>query len=244
MIPFFQKGHIPDFARLPPAITRKDSPECLVCVTEELNAQTVMMAYQYGAFPWFENSDGIWWFEMQPRAVLLPENLKISRSLAKTLRNRAYRITINHDFQAVIQACASVPREGQGGTWISQDFQKVYTELHGWGRAHSFECWLPENGEMVLAGGLYGVQIGKVFYGESMFARRTDASKMAFVWAVQFLRERGIELIDCQQDTSHLRSLGSQLMDGDEYKSKLRQLNPQFLTRNLFSKSEIYANLM
>ena len=143
----------------------------LVAVSRDLTTQRFLAAYQQGIFPWFEEDGLFFWFATAPRTVLQPQRLHIGRSLAKTMRNRHYAVTVNQNFHAVISACAATPRPHQGGSWIAPAFQVVYNELHRIGRAHSFECWYPdEGGHLLLAGGLYGVQIGRVFFGESMFA--------------------------------------------------------------------------
>ena len=146
--------------------------------------------------------------------------------MAKTLRNKPYRVTVNQCFETVIAHCATFPRPGQDGTWIVPEFQAAYTELHRLGHAHSFECFYPdETGRLKLAGGFYGVQIGRVFYGESMFALEPDASKIAFARAVPFLAKLGIELIDCQQDTLHMHRFGSEPIPFVEFQTTLQRLN-------------------
>ena len=198
----------------------------LVGVSGDLDAGRLLSAYRQGIFPWFSENGLYYWFTTDPRTVLLPEKLHIGRSLAKTLRNKSYRVTVNTCFSDVIAACSAVPRPGQDGTWITPDFQTAYGRLHRLGHAHSFECRLPdEAGEWRLAGGFYGVQIGRVFYGESMFARMPDASKIAFACAVPFLERCGVELIDCQQDTEHLKRFGSQQMDFHKFHTALVRLN-------------------
>ena len=180
--------------------------ECdgLVGVSGDLDTGRLLSAYGQGIFPWFSRDGWFFWYAVAPRAVIVPENLHIGRSLAKTLRHKPYRVTVNRCFEKVIAHCANVPRPEQDGTWIEPAFQTAYLKLHHQGNAHSFECWLPdEQGKMQLAGGFYGVQIGCVFYGESMFALRPDASKIAFACAVPFLADLGVALIDCQQDTEH-----------------------------------------
>ncbi|EGY53612.1 leucyl/phenylalanyl-tRNA--protein transferase [Neisseria shayeganii] len=206
-----------------PAIAHNDG---LVAVSADLQPDRLLAAYRQGIFPWFAEQGYFFWFVVAPRTVLLPPHLHIGRSLAKTLRHKAYRVTVNHDFEAVIAACAAVPRPGQDGTWIAPEFQAAYTALHHLGHAHSFECWYPDRqGGWQLAGGFYGVQIGRVFYGESMFAAAADASKIAFACAVPFLAGCGIELIDCQQDTRHLARFGSEPMDFSAFQAALRRLN-------------------
>ena len=187
----------------------------MVGISRDLDTGRLLSAYRQGVFPWFSEDGWFFWHTIDPRAVIVPENLHIGRSLAKTLRNKPYRVTVNQCFETVIAHCAAFPRPGQDGTWIVPEFQAAYTELHRLGHAHSFECFYPdETGRLKLAGGFYGVQIGRVFYGESMFALEPDASKIAFARAVPFLAGLGIELIDCQQDTLHMHRFGS-----DRYRS-------------------------
>lgn len=206
----------------------------LVGVSADLDTGRLLAAYRAGVFPWFSENGLFYWFATAPRAVLLPQNLRVGRSLAKTLRNKPYLVTANRRFADVVAACAAKPRPGQDGTWIAPEFQTAYTALHRLGHAHSFECFLPDGcGRLKLAGGFYGVQIGRVFYGESMFADAPDASKTAFACAVPFLARCGIALIDCQQDTDHLRRFGSQTMDFADFQTALRTLNAQALAADI-----------
>lgn len=215
----------PDGFEFPDPRPAIESNNGLVALSTDLLPERLLAAYRQGIFPWFAEQGYFFWFAVAPRTVLRPERLHIGRSLAKTLRNKAYRVTANHDFAAVIAACAAVPRPGQDGTWIAPEFQAAYAELHRRGCAHSFECWYPGQTGWQLAGGFYGVQIGRVFYGESMFAVAADASKIAFACAVPFLARCGIELIDCQQDTDHLARFGSEQMDFSAFQAALRRLN-------------------
>lgn len=229
-IPFISAA-CPVFPEYSPA---QDKHDGLVCVSDALTPEMLLAAYRKGIFPWFSEHGLFYWFAQHPRAVLLPERLHIGRSLAKTLRNKSYRISANACFANVIAACAQVPRPEQGGTWITPDFQAAYTALHRMGHAHSFECWLPDAaGQWQLAGGFYGVQIGSVFYGESMFALRADASKITFARAVPFLADCGIRLIDCQQDTAHLARFGSQLMPFETFRAWLKEWNDVGLRREI-----------
>jgi len=166
---------------------------------------TLVRAYSMGIFPWYNDFSPILWWSPDPRFVLRPVDLKVSRSLGKTLRNPQWKVTFDHDFPAVVEACASLPRSGQGGTWITWEMQVAYGLLHEAGYAHSVEVqW---GGELV--GGLYGVAIGRAFFGESMFHRVNDASKVALVHLVEWLKRTDFALIDCQQKTQHLGSLGA-----------------------------------
>ena len=204
----------------------------LVGVSTELSVQHLLAFYPQGIFPWYSDERFFYWFTIAPRTVLYPYQMHIGRSLAKTLRNKPYLVTSNHGFDAVISACAQAPRPGQDGTWIVADFQDAYIRLHQAGYAHSFECWFPnQEGEMKLVGGLYGVQIGRVFFGESMFAWQNDASKIAFAHAVPFLAECGVSLIDCQMRTEHLARFGAQSLPLDDFQVALQHNTAQNLYR-------------
>lgn len=219
--------------------------ECdgLVGISQDLDTNRLLSAYRQGIFPWYSQHGLFYWFATAPRTVLLPAKLHISKSLAKTLRNKPYWVTVNQAFTQVISQCSAVARPGQDGTWITPEFQTAYTALHRQGYAHSFECWYPdENGRLKLVGGFYGVQIGSVFYGESMFALAPDASKIAFACAVPFLANCGVQLIDCQQDTEHLKRFGSQNMDFHEFQTALTVWNEQPL-REVLGCRQIHATV-
>lgn len=198
----------------------------LIAVSDALTTAHLQAAYRLGIFPWIEDQGYFFWFSPTPRAVIEPEKLHVGRSLQKVLRRGGFAVTVNTAFGQVMAACASVPRAGQSGTWITPAFQAAYTDLHRIGYAHSFEYWtrLPENGQYVLSGGLYGVQIGSVFYGESMFSRQSNASKIAFACAVSHLAACGIGLIDCQQDSPHMRRFGTQLWERERFQAALNTL--------------------
>ena len=176
-------------------------------------------AYRHGIFPWFSDDQPVLWWSPDPRMVLLPEALRVTRSLAKTLRNRDHELSSDTDFRAVMEACAA-PRPGSDGTWITPGMVDAYCALHRAGWGHSVEIRI----DGVLAGGLYGVAIGRVFFGESMFSRVPDASKMAFVHLVRTLQAAGFELIDCQMATSHLASLGATTLPRREFLARLATL--------------------
>lgn len=211
----------------------------LVCVTEDLTPQRLLAAYPKGIFPWHDDGQFFYWFSIAPRAVLLPENLHVARSLQKALRQRKYRVAVNTQFTAVMSACAQIRRPNQDDTWIAPSFERAYKQLHHLGRAHSFEYY-DEHDE--LAGGLYGVQIGSVFFGESMFAHQADASKMAFAHAVPFLAKCGVKMIDCQQDTEHLRRFGSHIMPFDDFQAALTRLTAMPLLQDIVSQT-IFSSL-
>ncbi|KAA1000575.1 leucyl/phenylalanyl-tRNA--protein transferase [Paraburkholderia panacisoli] len=180
----------------------------LLAASGDLLPSRLIDAYRRGIFPWYSDGQPVLWWSPDPRMILCPAEFKLSPSLRKTLkrvlRDDAWEIRVDHDFAAVMRACAQAPRRGQRGTWITADVVEAYSSLHRLGDAHSIESWF--EGERV--GGLYGVSFGKMFFGESMFAHATDASKIALAALVGHLRRHKIEMIDCQQNTSHLASLG------------------------------------
>ena len=198
------------------ALAMRDPPG-LLAIGGDLSVDRLLSAYRNGIFPWFGPGQPILWWSPDPRLVLFPEQLRISRSLARTLRKALFTVTLDQDFAAVIAGCAA-PRPGQSGTWITAEMRAAYLALHRQGYAHSVECW--QHGELV--GGLYGVAIGRVFFGESMFARVTDASKAGFVALVRELQQRGFGLIDCQVKTAHLLSLGAITIARSEFIERLR----------------------
>ena len=191
-------------APFPPVSKALKSPNGLLCAGGDLSVERLVEAYSHGIFPWFSEGDPILWWSPDPRMVLFPDELKVSRSLRKSLERGMYETRVDTAFRDVIEECAA-PRGGQAGTWIVPEMVAAYTRLHEQGFAHSIESW--QDGKLV--GGLYGVALGPVFFGESMFARAPDASKVALVKLVERLREKDFQLIDCQQATSHLASLGA-----------------------------------
>ena len=208
-----------DDARFPPAESALKDPNGLLAAGGELTTERLLAAYRRGIFPWYSAGQPVLWWSPDPRMVLFPPELKVSRSLARVVRNGNHEIRLDHDFAAVMQACAE-PRRGQDGTWISAQMCAAYLRLHQLGYAHSVETWM--DGE--LAGGLYGVAIGGMFYGESMFMRRRDASKIAMVHLVHQLEARGIKMIDCQMHTGHLASLGAREIPRTEFSQRLAEL--------------------
>ena len=179
-------------------------PNGLLAAGGDLRPERLIGAYRRGIFPWFSDGDPILWWSPDPRTVLFPDQLRVSRSLHKRLRRRQFGVTMDRNFAAVIGACAA-PRDGAGGTWILPEMVAAYTTLHRLGIAHSVEVWEGRQ----LVGGLYGVASGRAFFGESMFSRATDASKVALVHLCRQLLDRGFGLIDCQMRTAHLMSLGA-----------------------------------
>lgn len=194
-------------------------PNGLLAAGGSLEPEWLLESYRRGIFPWFETGQPILWWSPDPRTVLEPDDLKISRSLRKRLSRGQFRVTADKDFAGVISAC-SEPRTYTDSTWITPTMGTAYTRLHELGWAHSFETWTGET----LVGGLYGIAIGKVFFGESMFARQSDASKVAFCHALRFLSERGFELVDCQLPSAHLSRLGAKSMPRSEFLSHLVRL--------------------
>ncbi|KLT72128.1 leucyl/phenylalanyl-tRNA--protein transferase [Neisseria arctica] len=238
-IPVLDPG-IPFFPDAAEAVARREG---LVAVGGSLRPEWLLTAYPQGIFPWFSEGEPICWWALAPRTVLYPDKLHIGRSLAKTLRNKPYAVTVNRAFAEVVAACAAASRPGQNGTWITRRMRQAYEELHRIGHAHSFECWYPDGeGCLKLAGGLYGVQIGSVFFGESMFAAVSDASKIAFARAVPYLAQCGVKMIDCQMDTEHLARFGSENVGFEYFQTALQQLTVQPLQRPLLTET-IFSNI-
>ena len=181
-----------------------DHPDGLLAIGGDLSPERLLLAYRHGIFPWYSDGQPLLWWSPNPRSVLFPQQLKISRSLHKRIRRGDFEVRFDHAFDDVIEAC-STPRADQVGTWITQEMKVAYRHIHTLGHAHSAESW--RDGQLV--GGLYGVVIGRVFFGESMFARVSDASKVAFVHLVEQIKSWGFGLIDCQISTAHLASLGA-----------------------------------
>lgn len=188
-----------------PPVTSANS-EGLLAVGGDLSPERLLLAYRNGIFPWFNDDSLILWWSPDPRMVLFPEKVKIAKSMRKVLRGSQFRLTKNTCFSRVLEYCSSVKREGQEGTWITQQMKKAYLQLHKGGFATSYEVWEHEQ----LVGGLYGVDLGHVFCGESMFSLSTNASKFAFIKLAQELQSKAYKLIDCQLYTDHLASLGAQ----------------------------------
>ena len=194
-------------------------PNGLLCAGADLSVERLLDAYRRGIFPWYSGDEPILWWSPDPRMVLFCDELKVSRSLAKSIRNKGFELKIDSAFSQVTKACAE-PRKGEAGTWLRKEMQAAYLALHRAGHAHSFETWQGE----ALVGGLYGVAIGRMFYGESMFSRATDASKVALVGLVQALIERGFRLIDCQQKTPLLASMGAREIPRIQFLRRVRAL--------------------
>jgi leucyl/phenylalanyl-tRNA--protein transferase len=222
-VAFLRPGADPDF----PCLTEYDRyafPDpaaggSIVAIGGNLSPGMLLSAYEQGIFPWYNPEDPILWQSPDPRFVIFPEKLHISASMAKTLKRGEYTVTFDRDFAAVISGCAEAERPGQAGTWITADIIRAYTELHRLGWAHSAEAY--RDGE--LAGGCYGLRLGRVFFGESMFARKSNASKAAFISLARFLFAHGAAFIDCQVPTPHLGSLGGEELGRADFLGLLKE---------------------
>jgi len=214
LIPWLEDGD--DFPPVDQALRR---PDGLLAAGGDLSPERLLRAYRRGIFPWFGEGEPILWWSPDPRTVLIPAELKIGRSLAKTLRKGAFEVRADTAFEQVIEAC-SAPRQGQQGTWITGAMKAAYTRLHHLGVAHSVETWCDSE----LAGGLYGVALGRVFFGESMFSRASDASKIALVHLVRQLQRWEFELIDCQMRTPLLSAFGARDMARGQFTRQVAEL--------------------
>jgi leucyl/phenylalanyl-tRNA---protein transferase len=203
----------------PPTAEALTEPNGLLAAGGDLSPERLLAAYKQGIFPWYQEGQPILWWSPDPRAVLTADNLKVSRSLRKSLRRQRFEFRVDTEFDRVVAACAE-PRNYGGGTWITAEMAHAYGRLHRLGWAHSFETWTDGR----LVGGLYGVAIGRVFFGESMFTRVTDASKVALVHAIDLLRSRDTEIVDCQVASAHTRSLGAVDMPRTEFVSLIAEL--------------------
>ena len=204
----------------PPLELALSEPNGLLCAGGDLTAQRLLEAYRHGIFPWYAKGEPILWWSPDPRMVLVPSEFKLSRSLLRTLRSGRYEIRLDSDFPAVIHACAKARRKSQSGTWITPEMQAAYIALHELGYAHSVETWV----DGVLVGGLYGLAIGTMFYGESMFSHVSDASKIALAHLAHYLDAQGFGLIDCQMNTTHLASLGAREIPRAAFVARLQEL--------------------
>ncbi|MFQ5935174.1 MAG: leucyl/phenylalanyl-tRNA--protein transferase [Acidiferrobacterales bacterium] len=189
------------------------SPEGLLAIGGDLRSERLLEAYRHGIFPWYSEGQPILWWSPDPRSVLLPSEVKISRSLGKTLRRGRYRVTVDTAFEAVIHACAKPREQNPGGTWITPEMIDAYCRLHKQGYAHSVESWTGDD----IVGGLYGVALGGAFFGESMFSRETDASKVALAYLAKQLDSWGFVQIDCQLPSAHLGTLGARVVRRREF---------------------------
>ncbi len=229
--------HIPwliaDTLTFPPVESALKHPNGLLAAGGDLSSQRLIAAYQQGIFPWYETGQPILWWCPDPRTVLFPEELKISRSLSKTLRQKRFTITFDRAFEQVIRCCAA-PRKNAQGTWITEAIITAFCRLHHEGFAHSVEAWQDKQ----LVGGLYGVSIGKIFFGESMFARQTDASKIAFIHLVHHLQTSHCPMIDCQIANPHLTSLGAREISLTQFRETLQANTLQTIPPLLWPNSQ------
>lgn len=203
----------------PPIDQALSDPNGLLAVGGDLAAPRLVEAYRRGIFPWYEDDQLILWWSPDPRLVLVPQDVHISKSMRKIIRQGQFRVSADSAFEMVISTCSNISREGQRGTWITEDMMDAYIELHHQGYAHSIEVWQDD----ALVGGLYGIAIGSAFFGESMFSLASNASKMALIALTQYLQSRGYRLIDCQMETDHLKSMGAVVINRDEFKSIIKQ---------------------
>jgi leucyl/phenylalanyl-tRNA--protein transferase len=191
----------------------------LLAIEGDLSTERLLLAYSNGIFPWYSEGDPIMWWSPDPRMILYPDKFKIAKSFRQTLNNKNYEIKFDHRFEAVIEQCSKVPRPGQDGTWITNDMMEAYIRLHKEGFAHSVETYF----EGRLVGGLYGISLGKAFFGESMFFTERDASKLALYYLVQKVREWEFVFIDAQVETSHLMSMGAENISRKDYLEQLKE---------------------
>lgn len=217
----------PDSLAFPAHNRALDEPEGLLAAGGDLSPERLIHAYSQGIFPWYQDGQPLLWWSPNPRTVLFPARLHVSRSMQKFMRKTDLAITLDQAFPGVIKACAQ-PRDYTDSTWITDEMQLAYCHLHRLGFAHSVEVWEKDS----LVGGLYGVALGKVFFGESMFSRRSNASKSAFIFLVRQLQEWGFELIDCQMPTEHLFSLGAESVSRDDFLRQLRLYCPRPTTEH------------
>jgi len=203
--------YLTDTIEFPPVNTANE--DGLLAAGGDLAINRLILAYKSGIFPWFEDDRLPLWWSPDPRMVLFPNELKVSKSMRKLLRDKTFSVTKNTCFSKIIHECATMPRDGQAGTWITKKMQNAYLELHHIGMAHSYEVWL----DAILVGGLYGIDLGTVFCGESMFSKVSNASKYGFITMVQELAAQNYKLIDCQVYTEHLESLGAREIDRDSF---------------------------
>jgi leucyl/phenylalanyl-tRNA--protein transferase len=203
----------------PPVELALRQPNGLLAAGGDLMPERLLDAYRHGIFPWFNAGDPILWWSPDPRMVLFPDEFKISHSLRKTLHRGEYEVRTDTAFEQVMRACA-LPREGQDGTWIQEDIIQGYVRLHQMGLAHSVETWIDDE----LAGGLYGVSLGHMFYGESMFSRKTDASKIALAHLALQLKRWNFGMIDCQMNTPHLATMGAREIPRRQFLARLQEL--------------------
>ena len=233
MIPFL--GPLDPF---PPVATARAEIGGLLAIGGDLSAARLLDAYRQGVFPWGTVERQPVWYSPDPRMVLFPEEFRLTASLRKTLRGRRHEVRFDSDFPAVIRGCAVTPRPGQDGTWITPDMMGAYIRLHELGWAHSVEVYQEGN----LTGGLYGLGIGRMFYGESMFSRQSNASKIAFAHLVRYLLAHDYGMIDCQMRTEHLASLGGREIPRSDFLARLQRLTSTERPRLLWTADDLDLN--
>lgn len=194
-------------------------PDGLLAVGGDLSSERLLLAYRWGIFPWYHEGQPILWWWLAPRLMVRPQDVHVSHSVRNVINQKKFKITFNRDFKTVMQRCGDVRRPGQEGTWIMPEMIDAYVELYNLGYAHSVEVWEDD----LLVGGLYGIALGNIFFGESMFAEKPNASKVGFIQFAQHLEENGFLWIDCQQDTPHMRTLGADLVEEEEFLTILRE---------------------
>ncbi|MBD0403004.1 leucyl/phenylalanyl-tRNA--protein transferase [Flammeovirga sp. EKP202] len=237
-MPIFQLEE--DNVMFPPARLTDESG--ILAVGGDLTPKRIIEAYANGVFPWFNPEDPLLWWSPDPRCVLFPENIYVSKSMRQLLRRDTFKVTFDQDFEGVIASCKEIYRPDQGGTWITEEMEEAYNQLHKIGFMHSVEVW--ENDELV--GGLYGGAMQKAFFGESMFSKRSNASKYGFIMLCKNLIEQGYEIIDCQMHTPHLESLGAEEIPRDAFllytdRNQQREFDRQ--NWNEIFRTDFYTNL-
>ena len=204
----------------PPTSQALEDPAGLLAAGADLSTSTLLKAYRRGICPWYSDAQPILWWSPEPRLVLFPEHFHASRRLLRSLRQPHWRFSLNTAFERIIEACADTPRRGQGGTWITAEMHDAYCQLHQLGHAHSLEVW---HGNEIV-GGIYGVRVGRVFFGESMFSHARDASKAAMAMLCRIHDTLQMELLDCQVESAHLLSLGAEILPRREFEQQLAAL--------------------
>lgn len=194
-------------------------PDGLLAISDDIAVDRLMVAYQSGIFPWFSYKKEFYWFSPNPRCVLIPDEIIVSKSMKQLIKKNTFQVKVNHDFEAVIKNCATIKRKGDNDTWINKQFQKAYIQLHQLGIAHSIEVYEDDN----LIGGLYGLAMGAAFFGESMFSKKSNASKYAFIFLATELNKLNFKLIDCQVYNDHLASMGAKDIPRDQFLSLLNE---------------------
>ncbi len=195
------------------------SSEGLLAAGGDLSPQRILFAYENGIFPWYNEGEPILWWSPSPRFVLYPSEIKVSKSMRQVFRKKDFRISFDQAFEGVIEACAIIPREGQNGTWLTEEMKAAYINLHRLGFAHSVETWQGDQ----LVGGLYGLSLGNCFFGESMFAKASNASKAALIVLAKTLEKKGFGMIDCQSETKHLTTMGAKFIDQERFLAYLEE---------------------